>query len=178
MRSAAKDELKTAAAALKDPLSDAGGEIAALLALPPDAPPRRSAAISAASVRSKTVLNPLELLLGVMTAVGGFVDVSELTFAAQAGSTFGYSLIWVFAFATIGIMVFGEMSGRVAAVTRQPVFNLMRHRLGLKLGLLTLAASLVSNLITCAAEIGGVAIILHQSPDHRSSAFRGARWSA
>jgi Mn2+/Fe2+ NRAMP family transporter len=96
-----------------------------------------------------------------MTAVGGFVDISELVFAAQAGSTFGYALIWVFAFGTVGIMVFGEMSGRVAAVAKQPVFNLMRHRLGLKLGMLTLFASLVSNLITCAAEVGGVAIILH-----------------
>ena len=96
-----------------------------------------------------------------MTAVGGFVDISELVFAAQAGSAFGYALIWVFAFATIGIMVFGEMSGRVAAIAKQPVFNLMRHRLGLKLGLVTLLASLLSNLITCAAEIGGMAIILH-----------------
>lgn len=105
-------------------------------------------------------MNPLELTLGIMTAVGGFVDISELVFAAKAGSTFLYALIWVFAFSTIGIMVFGEMSGRVAAVAKQPVFNLMRHRLGLKLGLLTLAASLVSNLITCAAEVGGVALIL------------------
>ena len=83
-------------------------------------------------------MNPLELTLGIMTAVGGFVDISELVFAAQAGSIFGYALIWVFAFSTIGIMVFGEMSGRVAAIAKQPVFNLMRHRLGLKLGLLTL----------------------------------------
>ena len=106
-------------------------------------------------------MNPLELTLGIMTAVGGFVDISELVFAAKAGSTFGYALIWVFAFSTIGIMVFGEMSGRVAAVAKQPVFNLMRHRLGLKLGLVTLAASIVSNLITCAAEVGGVALILN-----------------
>jgi len=106
-------------------------------------------------------LNPLELTLGIMTAVGGFVDISELVFAAQAGSMFGYALIWVFAFATIGIIVLGEMSGRVAAIAKQPVFNLMRHRLGLKLGLVTLLASLISNLITCAAEIGGLAIILH-----------------
>jgi Mn2+/Fe2+ NRAMP family transporter len=106
-------------------------------------------------------LNPLELTLGIMTAVGGFVDISELVFAAKAGSTFGYALIWVFAWSTVGIMVFSEMSGRVAAVAKQPVFNLMRHRLGLKLGLVTLAASIVSNLITCAAEIGGVALILN-----------------
>jgi Mn2+/Fe2+ NRAMP family transporter len=106
-------------------------------------------------------LNPLEITLGIMTAVGGFVDISELVFAAKAGSTFGYALIWVFALATIGIMTFGEMSGRVAAVAHQPVFNLMRHRLGLKLGLLTLFASVVSTLITTAAEVGGVGLILH-----------------
>jgi len=106
-------------------------------------------------------LNPLELTLGIMTAVGGFVDISELVFAAKAGSQFGYALIWAFALATVGIIVFSEMSGRVAAVAKQPVFNLMRHRLGLKLGLLTLGASIVSNLITCAAEIGGVALILN-----------------
>jgi Mn2+/Fe2+ NRAMP family transporter len=106
-------------------------------------------------------LNPLELTLGIMTAVGGFVDISELVFAAKAGSQFGYALIWVFALATVGIIVFSEMSGRVAAVAKEPVFNLMRHRLGLKLGLVTLAASVVSTLITCAAEIGGVALILN-----------------
>src|SRR3954465_11934406 len=96
-----------------------------------------------------------------MTAVGGFVDISELVFAAKAGSIFGYALIWVFALSTIGIMVFGEMSGRVAAVAHQPVFNLMRHRLGLKLGLVTLFASVLSTLITTAAELGGVGLILH-----------------
>jgi Mn2+/Fe2+ NRAMP family transporter len=53
------------------------------------------------------------------------------------------------------------MSGRVAAIAKQPVFNLMRHRLGLKVGLVTLIASMISNLITCAAEIGGVALILN-----------------
>src|SRR4051812_50048946 len=91
-----------------------------------------------------------------MTAVGGFVDISELVFAAKAGSTFGYALIWVFALATVGIITFSEMSGRVAAVAKQPVFNLMRHRLGLKLGVVPLAASMISNLITSAAANRGV----------------------
>ncbi|MFL6845972.1 MAG: NRAMP family divalent metal transporter [Allosphingosinicella sp.] len=106
-------------------------------------------------------MKPAELALGILTAVGGFVDVSELVFVSQAGSQFGYSLIWVIVIATIGIMVFGEMSGRVAAIAKQPLFNLMRHRLGLKWGLVTLIASLISNTITCAAEIGGVALLLH-----------------
>jgi Mn2+/Fe2+ NRAMP family transporter len=101
-----------------------------------------------------------ELALGILTAVGGFVDISELVFMSQAGSRFGYALIWVVVLATVGIMVFGEMSGRVAAIAKQPVFNLMRHRLGLKLGMVTLIASFLSNLITCAAEIGGTALVL------------------
>lgn len=102
----------------------------------------------------------IEITLGIMTAVGGFVDVSELVFAAQAGSRFGFALIWVFAFATVGIIVFSEMSGRVAAVAKQPVFNLMRQRLGLGVGLVVLIASVVVNTITCSAEIGGVALVL------------------
>src|SRR3954464_12161611 len=104
--------------------------------------PNSCAPMPAPSSASRTVLNPLELTLGIMTAVGGFVDISELVFAARAGSQFGYALIWAFGLGTVGIIVFSEMSGRVAAVAKQPVFNLMRHRLGLKLGLITLAASI------------------------------------
>jgi manganese transport protein len=101
-----------------------------------------------------------EIVLGIMTAVGGFVEVSEATFAAQAGSRFGYALLWAFALATVGIIVFGEMSGRVAAVAKQPAFALMRQRLGLTTGLFTLVAAALVSLVTCAAEIGGVALVL------------------
>jgi manganese transport protein len=52
------------------------------------------------------------------------------------------------------------MSGRVAAVAKQPVFALMRQRLGLGVGLFTLVASTIVSLITCAAEIGGMGLIL------------------
>ena len=105
--------------------------------------------------------NLLEITLGIMTAMGGFVDVSELVFTAQAGSRFLYALIWVIALGTFIIIVFGEMSGRVAAISKQPVFNLMRQRLGLKFGLVILAAASIVNFITCAAEIGGIGIVLH-----------------
>src|SRR4051812_10909964 len=104
--------------------------------------------------------NLIKITLGIMSAVGGFVDVGELVFAAQAGSKFRFALIWVFAFATIGIIVFGEMSGRVASIAKEPVFNLVRQRLGWGLGLVTLVAATIANVITCAAEIGGVAIVL------------------
>jgi manganese transport protein len=45
-------------------------------------------------------------------------------------------------------------------VAKQPVFALMRQRLGLSLGLFTLLASTLVSLITCAAEIGGMGVIL------------------
>jgi manganese transport protein len=102
----------------------------------------------------------IEITLGIMTAVGGFVDVSELVFAAQAGSRFIFSLIWVFAISTVAIAVFGEMSGRVAAITKQPVFNLMRQRLDLGPGIVALIGSVVTSIITCSAEIGGTAMAL------------------
>ena len=104
--------------------------------------------------------NILEITLGIMTAMGGFVDVSELVFTAQAGAKFLYALIWVIVLGTIIIIVFGEMSGRVAAIAKQPMFNLMRQRLGLKFGIVVLLAATLVNLITCAAEIGGIAIVL------------------
>src|SRR5437868_5615467 len=124
--------------------------------------PRSCAPTQTSSSRSRTSLNPIEITLGIMTAIGGFVDITQIVFSAQAGSTFGFVLISAFAISTVGMIVFGEMSGRVAAVAKQPVFNLMRHRLGLKLGLFTLLATLISALITCAAELGGMGLILQK----------------
>jgi Mn2+/Fe2+ NRAMP family transporter len=102
----------------------------------------------------------VELLLGIMTSLGGFIDVGELVFASQAGATFGYSLIWVFAIGTIGIIVYSEMCGRIAAVARQPVFTVIRQRMGKRTGFAVWMASTIVNVATCAAEIGGLAIVM------------------
>jgi len=101
----------------------------------------------------------LELFLGVLTAVGGFVEIGELTFSLNAGARFGYHLLSVIALGTVGIIVYCEMAGRVAAVAGQPVFNLIRERVGVSLGAVTLVAALAVNLLTCAAEIGGIALV-------------------
>src|SRR5436190_24236115 len=101
----------------------------------------------------------LEIFLGILTAMGGFVEVGELTFMLNAGSHFGYSLLWVVALGTVGIMVYGEIAGRIAAVHAQPVFNVVRERAGLRLGLLTLVAATLVCLLTCAAEIGAIAML-------------------
>jgi manganese transport protein len=102
----------------------------------------------------------VQLTLGVMTALGGFVDIGELVFTSQAGARFGYSLLWAIAFGTVGIIVYSEMCGRIAAVKHKPVFEIVRDRLGKKTSGVVLVASNIVNLITCAAEIGGIAIVL------------------
>jgi manganese transport protein len=101
-----------------------------------------------------------QIALGIVAAIGGFVDIGELVFNAQAGAAFRYRLLWAVVVGVIGIIVFAEMTGRVAAVAGRPVFDVVRMRLGFTAGLVALVASLVINLITLAAEVGGVALIL------------------
>jgi manganese transport protein len=103
----------------------------------------------------------LGITLGIMTALGGFVDLGQVVFTSQAGALYGYQLFWSIILGTIAIIAYMEMCGRVAVVAQEPVFAVVRTRLGEKLGLATLIASNLLNVITCAAEIGGVAAILH-----------------
>jgi manganese transport protein len=105
----------------------------------------------------KTALN---LGLGILAAIGGFVDIGDLVFNTAAGATFGYQLMWVIPVGVVGIIVYSEMSGRVAAVSGKAVFDAVRERTGFTAGLLALIASEVVNLLTLAAEVGGVAIAL------------------
>ena len=105
-------------------------------------------------------MNITELFLGIMTALGGFVDISELVFATDAGARFAYQLLWVVIVGTIGIAIFAEMSGRIAVVTGKPTFVLIRDRMGYRKALVVLIAANLVNLITCTAEVGGVAMVL------------------
>jgi manganese transport protein len=102
----------------------------------------------------------LQIALGIIAAIGGFVDIGDIVFNTQAGAIFGYDLLWAVPIGVLGIALYAEMCGRVAAVSRRPVFDAIRMRLGLPAGLLVLVASLIVNLLTLAAEIGGVALLL------------------
>lgn len=102
----------------------------------------------------------LQIALGIIAAVGGFVDIGELVFNAQAGAEFGYGLLWAVPVGVVGIATYAEMCGRVAAVARRPVFDVVRMRLGFGVGLVTLISSQLLNLLTLAAEVGGVALVL------------------
>jgi manganese transport protein len=98
--------------------------------------------------------------LGVMTAIGGFVDVGNLVTSGITGARFGMGLTWAIVIGTIGMTLYGEMAGRVAAVARRPVFHIVRERLGVRTALANLLAFVLLSLLTLAAEIGGVALVL------------------
>ncbi|TWG96769.1 Mn2+/Fe2+ NRAMP family transporter [Nocardioides sp. J9] len=100
------------------------------------------------------------VLLGVLTAIGGFVDIGDLVTNAQVGARFGLSLAWVVVVGVIGICVFAEMSGRIAAVSGRATFDLVRERLGPRMGFLNLVGSMLVTLLTFIAEIGGIALAL------------------
>lgn len=98
--------------------------------------------------------------LGILTAIGGFVDIGDLVTNAAVGSRFGLSLVWVVVVGVLGICVFAEMSGRVAAVSGRATFDLIRERLGPRVGLAALVGSMAVTFLTLTAEIGGVALTL------------------
>src|SRR5206468_11259006 len=60
----------------------------------------------------------------------------------------------------MGIIVYAEMCGRVAAIAGRPVFDLVRERLGPRFGLANLLASFFINFLTLTAELAGVAIAI------------------
>jgi Mn2+/Fe2+ NRAMP family transporter len=102
----------------------------------------------------------LAVTLGILTAIGGFVDIGDLVANAEAGARFRMNLAWVVLVGVIGIVVYAEMAGRVAAVSQRPVFELVRERLGPQAGLVNLVASFFINFLTLTAEIAGVAIAI------------------
>ena len=68
--------------------------------------------------------------LGILTAIGGFLDIGDLVTNAVVGSRFGLGLAWVVPVGVLGICLFAQMSGRVAAVSGRATFEIIRDRVG------------------------------------------------
>lgn len=102
----------------------------------------------------------LEISLGIVTSVGGFLEIGSLTTAAQAGAAFGFQLVWAIVLGTICIIFLVEMAGRFAAVSRHTIADAVRERFGFNFFLWPLLATLFVNFLVLAAEIGGAAIAL------------------
>ncbi len=91
--------------------------------------------------RGRAVRSILKIALGIIAAIGGFLDIGDLVFTTQAGALFRYDLLWAVVLGVVGIAVYAEMCGRVAAVSGRPVFDVIRMRMGFGIGLLALVAS-------------------------------------
>jgi manganese transport protein len=102
----------------------------------------------------------LSLALGILAAIGGFVDIGDIVFNTAAGATFGYQLLWAVVIGVGGIITYSEMCGRVAAVSERAVFDVVRERLGFGVGMVALIGAQLVSLLTLAAEVGGVALAL------------------
>jgi len=102
----------------------------------------------------------LEITLGIVTSIGGFLEVGSLATSAQAGAAFGYQLIWAIVLGTICLIFLVEMSGRLAAVSKQPLAGAMRDRFGYPFFLIPLVAMSLLGVLVLASELGGLSLAL------------------
>jgi Mn2+/Fe2+ NRAMP family transporter len=105
------------------------------------------------------------VMLGVLTAIGGFMDIGDIVANSATGARFGMSLAWAVVLGTVGIVVYAEMAGRVAAVSGRPTFDLVRERLGARAALANLGASFFINFLTLTAEVAGIALAFELATD-------------
>lgn len=102
----------------------------------------------------------LAITLGIVTGIGGFLDVGAIATAAQAGAAFGFQLIWVIVLGTICVIFLVEMSGRLAAVSKHTLVDAMRERFGVNFYVVPFTAELLVDFLVLGAEIGGVCLAL------------------
>ena len=106
-----------------------------------------------------------EVFLGVLTAIGGFVDIGELVANTEAGARYGVALVWAVLVGLLVVMLYAEMAGRIATLSRRPVFDLVRERMGERAALANMFGSVAVNVLTMTAEIAGVALTIQLVTD-------------
>ena len=99
-----------------------------------------------------------EIALGIITSVGGFIDVGAIATASQSGSQFRFQLIWPVVLGTLCVICLVEMAGRLAACARHPLPMAVRERFGVNFVVWPLVFGLIVDLLVLSSEIGGVAI--------------------
>ncbi len=104
-----------------------------------------------------------EVALGVVTSIGGFLEVGSIATSTQGGAEFGYRLAWVLLLGILSLAFLMEMTGRLAAVSKRTYADLLRERFGYRFFLLPLVAVLVVSFLVLASEIGGVSIALQMA---------------
>jgi Mn2+/Fe2+ NRAMP family transporter len=101
-----------------------------------------------------------QIALGIVTGIGGFLEVGSVATAAEAGASFRFALIWAIALGTICLIFLVEMTGRLAAVSKHAVADAVRERFGFSFVVMPRLAEIIVNLLVIASEIGGVCLAL------------------
>jgi len=102
----------------------------------------------------------LEIALGIVTSVGGFLEIGSIATAAQAGAEFSLELIWVIVLGGICIIFLVEQAGRFAAVSGRTLPDAIRERFGFNYFAFMYAILGLVSLLVLSAEIGGVCVSL------------------
>lgn len=102
----------------------------------------------------------LEITLGIITSIGGFLDVGAIATAAQAGAAFGFQLVWALLLGTVCVIFLVEMSGRLTAVSKHTLAESVRERFGFNFYVIPLVAEIFVDFLVLAAEIGGCCLAL------------------
>jgi Mn2+/Fe2+ NRAMP family transporter len=102
----------------------------------------------------------LQLTLGIVTSVGGFLEIGSVTTAAQAGARFGYQLLWAILLGTLCLIFLIEMSGRLAAVSKHTIVDAMRERFGFPFFFFVLMGMVIVAFLVLVAELGGISFAL------------------
>ena len=100
------------------------------------------------------------IALGILTSIGGYLEVGSMGTALQAGAAYRYQLLWVIATGTICVAFLVEMTGRLAAVSHHTVVDAMRKHFGFTFQVWPLAAQILVDLFVLASEIGGASLAL------------------
>jgi Mn2+/Fe2+ NRAMP family transporter len=98
--------------------------------------------------------------LGIVTSIGGFIEVGSISTSAQAGAAFGFRLLWAVGIATACLAALSEMSGRLAAASKHTVTSVVRERFGWNFYLVPFSAEILLDTLVLCAEIGGVCVAL------------------
>ncbi len=100
----------------------------------------------------------VEVALGIVTGIGGFLEVGSLATAVQAGADFGYRLAWSIALGSICLAFLCEMSGRFTAISKHTIPDALRERFGFGFFVVPLVGMMLVMLLVLMAELGGVAM--------------------
>lgn len=104
-----------------------------------------------------------EIALGVVTGIGGFLEVGSLATAAQGGAEFGFQLGWAVLLGSISLLVLMEASGRLSAASNRTLVDQLRERFGIRFFMVPLIVGFVVSLLVLASEIGGVSLALQMA---------------